>query len=72
MPRAVAAAARPGRGCLPPGICPRVSSRGTPGRDSGVESFLFGDCVRLCDWAFDRLCLHLVHGVGDRGVGDDC
>ena len=33
-----------------------------------VESFLLGDCVRLYDWAFHRLCL--VHGVG--GEGDDC
>ena len=29
-----------------------------------VESFLLGDCVRLYDWAFHRLCL--VHGVGAR------
>ena len=34
-----------------------------------VESFLLGDCVRLYDWAFHRLCLvHRVGGVDSKSL----
>ena len=57
---------RGGAVCLQASV--RGFLRGGPQAMTWVESFLLGDCVRLYDWAFHRLCL--VHGVG--GEGDDC